>query len=86
MFRGCGHSFHIQCVLPDISCCPICKTTLFQKLDVLGKTANDAVLSEHCLQDDGATTSDEESDSDDDDEEQCDDQADDGENETSLNR
>ena len=44
MFRGCGHSFHVECLLPDVSICKICQTTLLSKIEVLGKTANDAVL------------------------------------------
>ena len=31
VFRGCGHSFHIECVLPDISVCKICESTLKEK-------------------------------------------------------
>ena len=26
--RGCGHSFHIECILPDLSVCRICESTL----------------------------------------------------------
>ena len=26
--RGCRHSFHIECILPDLSVCRICKSTL----------------------------------------------------------
>ena len=44
VFRGCGHSFHIECVLPDISVCKICESTLKEKIDSLGKVANDAVF------------------------------------------
>ena len=44
VFQGCGHSFHVECILPDISVCRICQSTLFVHLETLGKAANDAVL------------------------------------------
>lgn len=44
VFHGCGHSFHIECLLPNIGECPICKVTLLSLVDTLGKTANDAVF------------------------------------------
>ena len=44
VFRGCGHSFHVECVLPDISVCKICQSPLVTKLKDLGKVANEAVL------------------------------------------
>ena len=44
VFRGCGHSFHIECVLLDISVCQICQSALLTKLEVLGKVANEAVF------------------------------------------
>ena len=43
IFRGCGHSFHLECNLPDISACPICQDLLKSKAESLGKTTNDAV-------------------------------------------
>ena len=43
IFRGCGHSFHLECNLPDISACPICKDLLKSKAESLGKTTNEAV-------------------------------------------
>ena len=45
VFRGCGHSFHIECIMPKISDCPICEATLLLKVETLGKTANNAVFS-----------------------------------------
>ena len=44
VFRGCGHSFHIACTLPDLSVCDICESTLHKKLEVLGHKANKAVF------------------------------------------
>ena len=44
VFRGCGHSYHLECLLPDLSVCKICEATLLSKVETLGKTANDAVL------------------------------------------
>ncbi len=38
VFQGCGHSFHIECNLPDISVCKICK----ELLDINKLTLNDA--------------------------------------------
>ena len=67
VFRGCGHSFHIECVLPDISVCKICESTLKQKIEDLGKVANDAVF-HHDLKEtveDNERESDEESETDD---------------------
>ena len=43
VFRGCGHSFHIECNLPDLSLCQICKGLLSSKVGSLGRTANEAV-------------------------------------------
>ena len=44
LFRGCGHSFHIECLLPDISVCKICKEDLAAKIEKLSKSCNDAVF------------------------------------------
>ena len=69
VFRGCGHSFHIECVLPDTSVCKICESTLKDKLNDLGKVANDAVFN-HDLREtvnDNEQESDEESNTDTDD-------------------
>ena len=90
IFRGCGHSFHIECVLPDISVCQICQSTLLTKLEVLGKVANEAVFN-HDLRatlqenEDEAedTESDDESEADDDDDEH-EIQPEDGENERTI--
>lgn len=69
VFRGCGHSFHVECLLPDLSTCTICQATLLSKIEVLGKTANDAVLTNvdfHSTEDDDDETSeDDDSESDD---------------------
>ena len=43
IFRGCGHSFHLECNLPDISVYSVCKSLLESKIASLSKAANDAV-------------------------------------------
>ena len=51
----------------DLSICKICQTTLLSKIEVLGKTANDAVLntSSHLSEDGDDNTSDEDTSDDD---------------------
>ena len=44
VFHGCGHSFHITCLLPNIGSCPICNKVLKRFVEELSKKANDAVL------------------------------------------
>lgn len=51
VFQGCGHSFHLQCVVPNVSVCPICQDTLRSKIESLGKAANEAVFKEADLDD-----------------------------------
>ena len=67
VFRGCGHYFHIECVVPDISVCRICESTLKAKIENLGKVANDAVFHRDLSKtvDDEEQESDEESETDD---------------------
>ena len=43
IFRGCGHSFHLECNLPEVSVCHLCKSLLQSEVMTLGKTANEAV-------------------------------------------
>jgi hypothetical protein len=58
IFRGCGHSFHLECNLPDISACPICKYPLKSKAESLGQRGSHKrrffyfalVLYGHCWQ------------------------------------
>ncbi|CAB3984002.1 Hypothetical predicted protein [Paramuricea clavata] len=66
VFQGCGHSFHIQCTLPDISVCQICKNLLTTKVSSLGKTANEAVhhFDPSAVQESVANSSDEDEDRD----------------------
>ena len=71
VFRGCGHSFHIECVLPDKSVCQICQSLFVTKLEALAKTANEAVLSDLSdtfEENEDGTASDDECETDDDDE------------------
>lgn len=63
VFHGCGHSFHIQCLLPNISDCPHCHSLLMAQVDALGKAVNDSVLVEELTE----NLSDEDSDQEDDD-------------------
>ena len=67
VFRGCGHSFHVESLLPYPSICKICQATLLSKIEVLGKTTNDAVLNIgfHSSDDGDEDTSDDEIGSDD---------------------
>ena len=58
IFRGCGHSFHIECNLPDISICSVCEATIQSKVNTLGKTANEAVTKFVNGHDDGETSDD----------------------------
>ena len=60
IFRGCGHSFHIECNLPDISACSICKGLLKSKAESLGKTTNEAVKNCKNKPTEGSTNGDEE--------------------------
>lgn len=43
VFQGCGHSFHVECNLPDVSVCKICKAFLKERIAKLNVTANKAV-------------------------------------------
>ena len=43
IFRGCGHSFHLERNLPEVSVCHLCKSLLQSKVVTIGKTANEAV-------------------------------------------
>ena len=43
VFHGCRHSFHIQCLLPNISDCAHCHSLLMAQVEVLGKAVNDSV-------------------------------------------
>ena len=44
VFRGCGHLFHIECLVPKISKCPPCEKSLLKSLDHLAKIPNEAVF------------------------------------------
>ena len=41
---GCGHSFHIECILPTVSVCPICLDSINNKVASLGKAAKQATF------------------------------------------
>ena len=43
VFHGCGHSFHIQCLLLNMSDCPNCHSLLMAQVEILGKAVNDSV-------------------------------------------
>ena len=77
VFRGYGHSFHVKCLLPDLSSCKICQATLLTKIEVFGETANDAVLTSadfHSTDDDDDETSKDDDSESDDETEYCDDE------------
>ena len=42
--NGCGHSFHTECLIPDISSCSLCKQTIATFIEELSGRANDAVF------------------------------------------
>ena len=42
-FVGCGHLYHLQCIVPNISVCKICQDELISAMDLLAKKANKAV-------------------------------------------
>ena len=44
LFSGCGHSFHLEGILPNVSTFPVCKATLQSNVQTLGRKANDAVF------------------------------------------
>ena len=81
IFRGCGHSFHLECNLPEVSVCHLCKSLLQSKVVTLGKTANEAVTKfiketvEEASDDDEETNDDEDEASDDEDNEALADQS-----------
>ncbi len=41
---SCGHSFHVQCNLPDVSECQVCKRHLINMVEELSAKANSAVF------------------------------------------
>ena len=41
---GCGHSFHVECIIPNISTCQICEKTLLKRLEELTEKARQAVF------------------------------------------
>ena len=44
LFWGCGHSFHVECILPHLDVCHVCEETLKSRVASLGRKANEAVL------------------------------------------
>jgi hypothetical protein len=82
VFRGCGHSFHIVCILQDISDSPITRTLLSKTVEYLGQIANNSVSNVHVSVPSAVgEESDEEDDLSDDDDDEDDQQGDD-QNET----
>ena len=41
---GCGHLFHIECLIPETSTCPLCEQTIANSLEELSGKANNAVF------------------------------------------
>ena len=62
VFHGCAHSFHIQCLLPNISDCPHCHSLLMAQVEVLGKAVNDSVSVEELTENMSGEDSDQEDD------------------------
>ncbi len=44
MFLGCGHSYHVVCIIPNISSCQLCEKSLHQSIEQLAAKANQAVF------------------------------------------
>jgi hypothetical protein len=42
VFRDCGHSFHIECILPNIRDCPVCQATTLANVEALGRSWKDS--------------------------------------------
>ena len=42
--NGCGHSFHTEFLIPEISSCPLCKQTIATFIEESSGKANDAVF------------------------------------------
>ena len=42
--NGFGHSFHTECLIPEISSCPLSKQTIATFIEELSGKANDAVF------------------------------------------
>ena len=86
VFRGCGHSFHIECVLPNITRCPVCEETLLSSVEDLGTTANNAVFTPATnLEKDNQSDEDEISDEEDNDDSHDVEQTETERNETTVN-
>ena len=43
VIRGCGHSYHITCLIPNISSCPKCTHAVQLEMKTLAKKATEAV-------------------------------------------
>ena len=57
VFRGCGHSYHTVCLIPDISSCPKCVHVVSIEMATLATKATEAVFQadqSHDFDDDGA--------------------------------
>ena len=50
----CGHSFHVDCNLPALSECPVCKIHLKSKIQDLSRKANESIKDLTFCVDDGA--------------------------------
>ena len=44
VFRGCGHSYHTVCLIPDISFCPKCAHVVSIEMKTLATKATEAVF------------------------------------------
>ena len=44
VFLGCGHSYHVVCITPNISLCQLCEKSLHTSIEQLAAKANQAVF------------------------------------------
>ena len=57
---SCGHSFHVQCNLPNVSECCICKEHLKHRIEILAAKANSSVVRSNSDEEIDATNDDDE--------------------------
>ena len=72
----------MECLLPNIRDCPVCKITLLAYVETLGKTANEAVYASATVVDE---SDDDETEPQNDDDNEDDDDFDDGQTEIEIN-
>ena len=53
MFYGCGHSFHLKCILSAVSKCPICRGFVLSMVRAKSTVAKEAFFIQTGIEDDG---------------------------------